>query len=308
MYLDRYARRMEVKKSFYTTVDHRFEIGNLEDVACNLCGCGRYRLTATELDFEIRTCSECGLVYVSPQPCADELPAFYAGMYADRETETVAARSLGHVERHLRSIVNRRHPKGGRLLDIGCGYGRFLGSLADSNWELTGTEISETAIAHVAGSVPSATVHRGLIEDVDFGAGSFDAITMIAVLEHVKDPKATLVRVAQWLAPGGLLLVQVPYIAPFIRMKRVLPFVPIHFEAPRHLYDFSPRTLPRYFRETGLADVRVDIARPYSSVGKLGELLIWGVKAPGLLLHALTGGRYIYPFASAIVVHGVKAA
>jgi len=298
---------MEVKKSFYTTLNHPFEIGNVEDVSCNLCGSDHYRVTGTELEFEIRTCRDCGLVYVSPQPCADELPAFYAGMYADRESETVAARSLGHVERHLRSIINGRRPEGGRLLDIGCGYGRFLESLADLPWELTGTEISETAMAHVGEAVPSATVHRGLIEDVDFEEHSFDAITMVAVLEHVKDPKATIARITRWLAPGGVLLVQVPYIAPFIRAKRLLPFLPIHFEAPRHLYDFSPRTLPRYFEEAGLRDVKKDIARPFSSVGPAGELLIWAVKAPGIVLHTLTAGRYVYPFSSAIVVHGIKA-
>lgn len=298
---------MEVKKSFYTTVNHPFEIGRVEDVACNLCGSDRYRVTAIELDFEIRTCRDCGLVYVSPQPCGEELPAFYAGMYADREAETVATRSLGYVERHLRSIVQTRKPAGGRLLDIGCGYGRFLSSFTDLPWELTGTEISETAIAHVGETVPSATIHHGLIEDVEFDDASFDAITMVAVLEHVKDPKATISRIVRWLAPGGVLLVQVPYIAPFIRAKGVLPFLPIHFEAPRHLYDFSPRTLPRYFSDAGLIDTKTDIGRPFSSVGPIGELLIWGVKAPGLVLHALTGGRYVYPFASAIVVHGIKS-
>ncbi len=298
---------MEVKKSFYTTVDHPFELGAVEDVACNLCGSNRYRVTGTELAFEIRTCRDCGLVYVSPQPLGEDLPAFYAGMYADREAETVAARSLGHVERHLRSIIERRRPDGGRLLDIGCGYGRFLSGFVGRPWTLTGTEISETAIAHVGETVPDATVHHGLIEDVDFADASFDAITLIAVLEHVKDPKATIARVSRWLAPGGVLLVQVPYIAPFIRVKRYVPALPIYFEAPRHLYDFSPRTLPRYFEEAGFGDIRKDIGRPYSSVGALGELLIWGVKAPGLVLHALTGGRYVYPFASAIVVHGTKA-
>ena len=235
------------------------------------------------------------------------MPAFYAGMYADREAETVAARSLGHVERHLRSIIQTRKPSGGRLLDIGCGYGRFLGSLSSLPWELTGTEISETAIAHVRETVPGATIHHGLIEDVEFEDATFDAITLVAVLEHVKDPKATLSRIVRWLAPGGVLLVQVPYVAPFIRAKRVLPFLPVHFEAPRHLYDFSPRTLPRYFNEAGLANIKTEIARPYSSVGPIGEFLIWGVKAPGLVLHALTGGSYVYPFASAIAVHGIKS-
>ena len=156
-------------------------------------------------------------------------------------------------------------------------------------------------------TVPGATIHHGLIEDVEFEDATFDAITLVAVLEHVKDPKATLSRIVRWLAPGGVLLVQVPYVAPFIRAKRVLPFLPVHFEAPRHLYDFSPRTLPRYFNEAGLANIKTEIARPYSSVGPIGEFLIWGVKAPGLVLHALTGGSYVYPFASAIAVHGIKS-
>jgi SAM-dependent methyltransferase len=297
---------MEVKKSFYTTVDHAFEIGQVEEVVCNLCGSGRYERIGTELDFEIRNCTECGLVYVSPQPCADELPSFYAGMYADREAESIASRSLGHVEKHLRRIVQRHHPNGGRLLDIGCGYGRFLAGMQGPNWQLAGTEISETAMTHVQETVSGAEIHHGLIEDVDFPEVSFDVITMIAVLEHVKDPKATLARVSKWLAPGGTLLVQVPYIAPFIRLKRLLPFAPVYFEAPRHLYDFSPKTLPRYIREAGYDDIRIDIARPYSSVGSLGAALIWAVKLPGLILHAITGGRYIYPFASAIVVYGTK--
>ena len=85
-----------------------------------------------------------------------------------------------------------------------------------------------------------------------------------------------------------------------------MPFVPFGFEAPRHLFDFSPRTLPRFLREAGFEDVRVEVARPYMTHSRLVTALVWAVKAPGLVLYALTGGRWVYPYAAAIVVHARK--
>lgn len=129
---------------------------------------------------------------------------------------------------------------------------------------------------------------------------------MVAVLEHMKSPKDTIERIASWLKPGGLLVVQVPYIAPYIRLKRWVPTLPIFFEAPRHLFDFSPSILQRYFDVSGFGDVQVEISRPYSSPTRLGANLIWAVKAAGLLLYAATLRTYIFPFAGALVAHGLK--
>ena len=71
----------EVKKSFYTTVDHPFEISNTEEVDCNFCGSSAFTSIGTELDYDIRQCTECKLVYINPQPTADEIPGFYDNMY-----------------------------------------------------------------------------------------------------------------------------------------------------------------------------------------------------------------------------------
>lgn len=295
----------EIRKSFYTTVSHPFEFERVEAVACNACGGERYRVLGTEHGFAIRECADCGLVYVSPQPVREELARFYDNMYLE-DPETLQAQAPGYVESHLRRIVRRRKPEGGRLLEIGCGYGGFLARMADLPWELHGIEMSRRAAEEARRRVPRADIACTGIEEATFPVGHFDCIVSVAVLEHMKDPRATLRRQAEWLAPGGLLLVQVPHVAPFYRLKQWLPFMPIHFEAPRHLFDFSPRTLPRYLEEAGCRDVRVEIARPYASPSRTGLALIWAVKLPGLALYHATGGRYIYPFAAAIVAHGMK--
>jgi hypothetical protein len=43
------------------------------------------------------------------------------------------------------------------------------------------------------------------------------------------------------------------------------------------------------------------------SRGFVSTALIWSLKAVGLALYQLSGKRYVYPFACAIVVHARKA-
>jgi SAM-dependent methyltransferase len=294
-----------VKKSFNSAYSHPFDIERVDEVVCNFCGESSFKLLGMELDFEIRECPKCGLVYINPQPALEEMGSFYQNMYLE-EPESVVSMAPGHVEKHLSSIVRRRKPQPGRLLEIGCGYGGFLEKMDGAGWELHGIDLSTRAIEYTGKRVPSATVKCVGIDDAGFSPGQFDCIVMIAVLEHVKDPRDTLKKVSGWLAPGGLLIVQVPYIAAYIRLKRWLPGLPVNFEAPRHLFDFTPRTLSLYLEEAGCKDVELDVARPYFNPGFVSFSLIWAVKLMGMALRTLSGGRYIFPFSSAFAAHGIK--
>jgi len=292
---------MEVKKSFYTTVSHRFDLQHVEDVACDLCGGEEYKALWAESGFSIRQCRACSLVYVSPQPAAKEFARFYDGMYVDPTVEDSRARSLGYAERHISRLIQRKRPQGGKFLDIGCGYGRLLQEMEGLPWQCTGLELSEAALEYARAHSPGATFVQGSIEDCDFSEAKQDCIVMIGVLEHVKSPTKTLERVATWLNPGGLLLLQVPYIAPYIRLKRWIPLLPVNFEAPRHLFDFSPATMRRFLDQTGYTDVELRVTPPYASPSALSTALIWGVKAVGFALYGLSGGHYIYPFTGALL-------
>ncbi len=295
----------EVKGSFFTTIKHAFGPLQTEDVTCNLCAASEYHELGQELSFQIRECARCHLVYINPQPTREELPRFYEGMYSDDSPQEVASRSLGRIEPHLSRLIAHRRPKGGRLLEVGCGFGRLLKTLSQQPWQLHALELNPTAAAYARRQTPTADIQISGVEDAVVAPSSMDCLVAIAVLEHVKDPRAVLQRFTNWLAPGGLLMVQVPYIAAYIRLKRWIPFLPICFEAPRHLFDFSPKTLTRYLTELGYKDIRLEVARPYSAKSALGAWLIHGVKLPGYLLHRLSGGRYIYPFAGAFVIHAV---
>ena len=297
----------EVKKSFYTTVDHPFEIKNTEEVDCNFCGCAAFVSIGEELDYDLRKCSECGLVYINPQPTADEIPGFYDNMYLDDSPEEVAARGLGYTQKQLRRIVRKRKPEGGKLLDIGCGFGAVLEEMsAYPEWELHGLEVGEGAVNFARKRVPSAEVTDGVVDDVDYPEGKFDCIMMITVLEHLKDPKGVLQTVTKWLAPGGLLVIQTPHVEPFIKLRQTILGIPIYFEAPRHMFDFSPRSLAMYFESSGCRDMKIDIAVPYATGGFVSEAMIWAIKIAGFILHYGTFKRYVLPFSGGLVAHGIK--
>jgi SAM-dependent methyltransferase len=295
---------LNIKRSFYTSFDHNVDVDRLEPVDCDFCGSSERSLILKESGFDIVTCRRCGLVYVTPQPSFEDLPRFYESMYAGQSADDESASSLGYVERHLARIIQRERPAGGDFLEVGCGYGKFLEQMASKTWRLTGLEMSETAIEKARQRVPSADIAHGDVYTAEFEPNSFDCIALIAVFEHLKKPAEALANVTKWLRPGGLLLIQVPYVAAYMRLKRWIPALPVYFEAPRHLFDFSPALLRKYFDRAGFENLCVEVARPYSSPTRIGEWMIWAVKIPGLVLHALSGGRYVYPFAGASVIYG----
>ncbi len=98
----------------------------------------------------------------------------------------------------------------GRMLDVGCGNGatiRAFGQVAPG-WTKTGTEFDDRYRADVESIPNTEPLHVGPVEDVP---GCFEVITMVHVLEHIVDPIAVLQTLHGKLAPGGLLLIEVPH-------------------------------------------------------------------------------------------------
>lgn len=296
----------DVQRSFFIPLDQRLTVEKTEPVNCNLCGSAAFKTLAWEYEFEIRTCRDCGLVYVSPQPTAEELPRFYDAFYADTSEEAANERTLGWVEPHIARLIKRRCPEGGRLFEVGCGFGALLESLQDQPFDLHALELSEAAAAFARKRVPNAAIQHTSLESAEVGPSSMDCVVAIAVLEHMKDPRAALARMATWLRPGGVLVINVPYVQHFMRLKRWLPFLPLRFEAPRHLFDFAPKNLARYCTGLGFVELRFDVARPFVSRNALQTAMLWGLKVPAIALNALTGHGWVWPYSAAYVMTARK--
>jgi SAM-dependent methyltransferase len=100
-------------------------------------------------------------------------------------------------------------PKG-RMLDIGCGNGASLLAFSGlrKGWELAGFEQSDSLRSRIL-SIPGVTnFWSGDLASIP--PHSFDLITVVHVLEHVARPVPFMQQVRRLLAPGGVLLIQVP--------------------------------------------------------------------------------------------------
>lgn len=116
-----------------------------------------------------------------------------------------------HVMDYLtarRVAFSRALVPSGKLLDVGCGTGRFLSQMAAPAYEMTGIDIS-------AGMLEEARergldVVEGSSADMPFEDDSFDLAVTFAVLHHLIDPelvRATLREIVRVTKPGGVAVV-----------------------------------------------------------------------------------------------------
>jgi 2-polyprenyl-3-methyl-5-hydroxy-6-metoxy-1,4-benzoquinol methylase len=122
-----------------------------------------------------------------------------------------SVRRHAHVSRRrLRTLlaVLGRDATGTKLLDVGCSSGAFLGVARERGLDAEGVEISTEAAA--AARRAGFRVYTGLLEDASFPAASFDAVALIELLEHLRDPRALLAECRRILRPGGVLMATTP--------------------------------------------------------------------------------------------------
>src|SRR5436309_12801206 len=111
-------------------------------LSCSICRSDR--IQKIDLDFNFCRCESCGFVFDSPRPSFAEISAFYsqAGKY-NLWLNQERARDL-LWKRRLKKLL--RTGAKGCLLDIGTGYGQFLHYAQYHFAQVSGTEISESAV------------------------------------------------------------------------------------------------------------------------------------------------------------------
>ena len=102
-----------------------------------------------------------------------------------------------------------------RILDLGCGVGKFLIPLASMGYKMTGIDISSAVLSECENRLKNRNLTADLIKQsadkIDFSS-QFDAvICMDSVICYLKEPAKileTLINVRKSLNPGGKLIIE----------------------------------------------------------------------------------------------------
>lgn len=116
-------------------------------------------------------------------------------------------RRVNSEETFLRATLRRHVREGARLLDVGCGFGRFHAIVRDSGWRCIGVDSNP------------ATVERGraegreVFQSAELQAGEqYDAILLAHIIEHFDTESllAFLAHYLEMLRPGGIVIILTP--------------------------------------------------------------------------------------------------
>src|SRR3954447_5820687 len=130
---------------------------------------------------------------------------------------------------------------GERVLDLGCGAGRFVAALRDAGADPVGVELADAALERARRNVPGADL-RAMTDAIPLEDSSVDLVWCSEVLEHVPDTAGLLSEARGWLKPGGRLLATTPARR---RLLSVLRWEE-HFDPlGQHVRFYSRRSLTR---------------------------------------------------------------
>ena len=98
-----------------------------------------------------------------------------------------------------------------RVLDLGCGEGRFTAEIASAGASVVGADVAQAAIDRARARSPELEFARVEIDgELPFADGAFDLVWASEVIEHVSDTARWLSEARRVLKPGGVLLVTTP--------------------------------------------------------------------------------------------------
>ncbi len=172
---------------------------------------------------EVRRCLRCGLLFATAPPVTDPV-TFYTNACSGDESDAHIGdyhtkllmsldavsfgvpprRLLNGADREVIQIVRELFPKGGRVLDIGCGTGRFLRAMRELDYEVYGVDVARPVVDFLRRE--GFYIWQGPLETTPPGWADPNVCTCSFVLHHSPDPVGFL-RLIRERFPKAVLVV-----------------------------------------------------------------------------------------------------
>lgn len=227
--------------------------------------------------FDFVSCRGCGSKFRAPLPSAEDLRRMYA---RDAYHDAYYPELTDVPKQSLEAVASFVKP-GARLLDFGCGNGRFLRAANAAGYRSDGVELDRLAREQAAQN-SGCDVHS--LEDIDNRGFTYDVIHLGDVLEHLPDPVGVMRHLEGALAPDGVFLLEGPleenrslvnWSARAVRvLKTLLGRSTYALRAPTHLTRTTAASQKAFFRSSLSHDIlHFEVSEdgwPYLPLGQTG--------------------------------------
>lgn len=162
---------------------------------------------------------------------------------------------------HMQALSRVR--AGERLLEVGCSSGALSERLKARGCTVVGVEVRPDAGAKARAFCEDVRIGDIETMPLPWSPASFDAILLLDVLEHLRDPISSVRRLVPLLKPGGRVLVALPNVAHWQVRFRLLRG---HFDYEdsgildrTHLHLYTIRSARELLAQSGLDVVEEDV-------------------------------------------------
>ena len=213
---------------------------------CPLCNSGHFHDYKKIKDhsiskeiFSISECTSCHLLFTNPVPDQEHIIHYYKSETYISHTDK-ANNIVNLLYKAIRQFTLKRKISlikkfgGNKLLDIGCGTGKFLEEALKNGFEINGVETDVTARAN-----QSYLIDNQIFNSINAVPKStkFDLITLWHVLEHIHHLQDQFENISELLKPNGFIFIAVPN--PDSWDAHHYQEFWAGWDVPRHLYHFK---------------------------------------------------------------------
>ncbi len=213
--------------------------------------------------FDLTRCTHCSFILTNPRPCLKNSIKYYKSTEYVSHTDSrrnlkeivygkvkkqMQKRKLSWINKHIHSSQSTGAPEKKTLLDYGCGTGDFVLAAQKHGFSGFGYDPAQDAMerARNKGVQSYDKLTDGCLTETQ----RFDVITMWHVLEHIPNIREVISSCYNSLKKDGILVVAVP----MANSPDALIYKEswAAWDAPRHLYHFTPETINKLFQQEKL--------------------------------------------------------